>query len=177
MNCSPADPIIVQWAHVRREPTRSAGGTRALLGAPMALWPGALASERRSRGPRAGDVCARNRARRSIRFGNPARPLAVRHPSVDLAQRNSRAAGSRGRRLRRRWDVLSTRSAHLVETNILAGEVLKGIGLLPEAQRETVLLIYGEGYSYVETAMALEIPIDSVMSCLAAARVALAKLK
>ncbi len=55
--------------------------------------------------------------------------------------------------------------------------VLKGIGRLPEAQRETVLLIYGEGYSYVETAMALEIPIDSVMSRLAAARVALAKLK
>ncbi len=74
-------------------------------------------------------------------------------------------------------DALSTVGAHPTETNILADDVLKGIGRLPEAQRETVLLIYGEGYSYVETAMALEIPIDSVMSRLAAARVALAKLK
>ena len=74
-------------------------------------------------------------------------------------------------------DALSTAGAHPTETNILADEVLKGIGRLPEAQRETVLLVYAEGYSYVETAMALEIPIDSVMSRLAAARVALAKLK
>ena len=48
---------------------------------------------------------------------------------------------------------------------------------MPEAQRETVLLVYGEGYSYVEVAIALEIPIGTVMSRLAAARAALAKLK
>ena len=74
-------------------------------------------------------------------------------------------------------DALSTDGAHVIETNILAAEVLKAIGQLPEAQRETVLLVYGEGYSYAEAASALGIPIGTVMSRLAAARVALAKLK
>ena len=74
-------------------------------------------------------------------------------------------------------DALSTQGAHLIETNILATEVLKGLGGLPEAHRETVFLVYGEGYSYAEAAKALEIPISNVMSRLAAARAALAKLK
>ena len=72
-------------------------------------------------------------------------------------------------------DALSTDGAHLIETNILAAEVLKAIGRLPEAHRETVLLVYGEGYRYAEAAKALEIPIGTVMSRLAAARAALAK--
>ena len=72
-------------------------------------------------------------------------------------------------------DALSTDGAHLIETNILAAEVLKAIGRLPEAHRETVLLVYGEGYSYAEAARALEIPIGTVMSRLAAARVGVGK--
>jgi len=48
---------------------------------------------------------------------------------------------------------------------------------LPEAQRETVLLVYGEGYSYADAASALDIPVGTVMSRLAAARSALARLK
>src|SRR5271156_870951 len=49
-------------------------------------------------------------------------------------------------------DALSTDGAHLIETNILAAQVLKAIGRLPEAHRETVLLVYGERYSYAEAA-------------------------
>jgi RNA polymerase sigma-70 factor, ECF subfamily len=74
-------------------------------------------------------------------------------------------------------DVLSFDGAREIETNILAGEVLKAIGRLPEAQRETVLLVYGEGFSYAEAASALDVPIGTVMSRLAAARAALAGLK
>jgi RNA polymerase sigma-70 factor, ECF subfamily len=74
-------------------------------------------------------------------------------------------------------DALSIDGAKEIETNILAAEVLKAIGRLPEAQRETVLLAYGEGYTYTEVASALGIPIGTVMSRLATARVALAKLK
>jgi RNA polymerase sigma-70 factor, ECF subfamily len=72
-------------------------------------------------------------------------------------------------------DALSSEGAHLVETNILAGEALKAIGRLPEAHRETVFLVYGEGYSYGEAAKALEIPIGTVISRLAAACATLAK--
>jgi RNA polymerase sigma-70 factor (ECF subfamily) len=70
-------------------------------------------------------------------------------------------------------DPLATDSEQAVETNILAAEVFKAIGPLPEAQRETVLLVYGEGYSYAEAASTLGIPIGTVISRLAAARSAL----
>jgi RNA polymerase sigma-70 factor (ECF subfamily) len=74
-------------------------------------------------------------------------------------------------------DALTTDGASEIETNITATAVLRAIDLLPEAQRETILLVYGEGYSYAEAAAALGVPIGSIMSRLAAGRAALAKLK
>lgn len=56
------------------------------------------------------------------------------------------------------------------EMNILAREVFDQVMGLPEAQRETVMLTYVEGYTYRETAEILDIPIGTVMSRLAAAR-------
>jgi RNA polymerase sigma-70 factor (ECF subfamily) len=89
----------------------------------------------------------------------------------------------RARRVRQReWSIdsenaLTIDGAHELETNILAAEVLTAISQLPEAQRETVLLVYGEGYSYAEAANLLGIPIGTVMSRLATARSALARLR
>jgi RNA polymerase sigma-70 factor (ECF subfamily) len=60
--------------------------------------------------------------------------------------------------------------SHAVETNILAGQVLREIATLPEAQRETVLLVYAEGFSYREAADFLSVPIGTIMSRLASAR-------
>ena len=57
-----------------------------------------------------------------------------------------------------------------VETNILARQVLSEILRLPEAQRETVTLVYVEGFAYKQAAEMLEIPVGTVMSRLAAAR-------
>jgi RNA polymerase sigma-70 factor, ECF subfamily len=74
-------------------------------------------------------------------------------------------------------DALSFDGARAAETNIATAEVLSAIGRLPEAQRETVLMVYAEGYSYAEAAAALSVPIGTVMSRLAAARTALARLK
>ena len=74
-------------------------------------------------------------------------------------------------------ETLWTDGARDIESNIRAAQVLKKIGRLPEAQRETVLLVYAEGYSYAEAASALSIPIGTVMSRLATARSALANLK
>jgi RNA polymerase sigma-70 factor, ECF subfamily len=74
-------------------------------------------------------------------------------------------------------DALTTDGAREIEMNITASAVLRAIDRLPEAQRETVLLVYAEGYSYAEAAAALGIPIGTVMSRLAAGRAALAKLK
>jgi RNA polymerase sigma-70 factor, ECF subfamily len=74
-------------------------------------------------------------------------------------------------------DVLTTDGAREIEMNITASAVLRAIGRLPEAQRETILLVYGEGYSYAEAAAALHVPIGTIMSRLAAGRATLAKLK
>jgi len=57
-----------------------------------------------------------------------------------------------------------------IETNILASQVLREIGKLAEAQRETVLLVYAEGFSYREAAEFLGVPIGTVMSRLATVR-------
>jgi RNA polymerase sigma-70 factor, ECF subfamily len=61
------------------------------------------------------------------------------------------------------------------ESNILAREVLWEVMALPEAQRTTVVLVYVEGFSYKEACEALDIPIGTVMSRLAAARAKLAE--
>jgi len=53
--------------------------------------------------------------------------------------------------------------------------VLKEIYTLPEARREAVLLVYGEGFAYSEAAHIIGIPIGTVMSRLAAARKTIAE--
>lgn len=63
------------------------------------------------------------------------------------------------------------------EANIFASQVLSQGMALPDAQRETVLLVYIEGFAYKEAAAILGIPIGTVMSRLAAARKALAPMK
>jgi RNA polymerase sigma-70 factor, ECF subfamily len=70
--------------------------------------------------------------------------------------------------------VLSFDGGAQIETNVFASEVLTAIGSLPGAQRETVLLVYLEGWSYAEAAATLGVPIGTVMSRLAAARSRLA---
>ena len=52
----------------------------------------------------------------------------------------------------------------------MAGQVLRQVNALPEAQRTVVFLAYVEGLSYREVAGILDIPIGTVMSRLAAAR-------
>lgn len=59
------------------------------------------------------------------------------------------------------------------EGNIFLAEVLKGVMALPENQRETMLLVYVEGYSYQQAADIIGTPVGTVMSRLARARLAL----
>ena len=74
-------------------------------------------------------------------------------------------------------EVLVVDGDREIETNIFANQVLKEVSGLPEAQREAVLLVYVEGLSYREAAEVLGAPIGTVMSRLAAARLALGKLR
>lgn len=63
--------------------------------------------------------------------------------------------------------------AGAMEIHVLAGQMLREVGELPEAQRAAVFLVYGEGMAYREAADILGIPIGTVMSRLAAARLVL----
>ena len=74
-------------------------------------------------------------------------------------------------------DALISDGVREMETNITASTVIRAISRLPGAQRETILLVYAEGYSYAEAATALGVPIGTIMSRLAAGRAALAKLQ
>ena len=73
--------------------------------------------------------------------------------------------------------VLVTDGVQQIETNILAGQVLRQTLELPEAQRETLLLVCAEGLTYQEAAAVLDVPIGTVMSRLAAARLKLSALQ
>ncbi len=70
-------------------------------------------------------------------------------------------------------EALAFDGAKEIETNLAARQVLTMVGRLPEAQRETLFLVYVEGYSYKEAAATLGVPIGTVMSRLAAARASL----
>lgn len=82
----------------------------------------------------------------------------------------------RSRSVRKAQALSVTPEAELVatgpdsETNIFAAEVFTQVMHLPEAQRETVMLVFVEGYSYRETAELLDVPIGTIMSRLSNAR-------
>ncbi|WP_390959943.1 RNA polymerase sigma factor [Pseudomonas moorei] len=87
----------------------------------------------------------------------------------------------RARRVRQGQGTVDTDNAlsfdgeHVAQTHVLASQVIRRVDALPEAQRETVFLAYVEGLSYREVAEVLQVPIGTVMSRLAAARVKLAE--
>lgn len=72
--------------------------------------------------------------------------------------------------------ALAFDGAHEIEAKILVHQVLREMQSLPEAQREAVFLVYVEGLAYREAAAVLDVPIGTIMSRLAAARVTLGRL-
>lgn len=72
-------------------------------------------------------------------------------------------------------EALSVDGAGAMEVHMLAGQLLREVTALPEGQRMAVFLVYGEGLSYREAAEMLDVPIGTVMSRLAAARLALGR--
>jgi RNA polymerase sigma-70 factor (ECF subfamily) len=73
-------------------------------------------------------------------------------------------------------EALTSDGVREIETNIFAAQVLREVLDLPESQRETVLLVYVEGLTYREAAEVLTVPVGTVMSRLAAARLKLSGL-
>jgi len=63
-----------------------------------------------------------------------------------------------------------------IEARLTFDRVRRAVAKLPEAQREVMLLVCVEGLSYRETAEILGLPMGTVMSRLARARLAIARL-
>lgn len=61
------------------------------------------------------------------------------------------------------------------ESHMILHEVHSAVESLPEAQRMVVLLVCVEGFSYRDTADVLDVPIGTVMSRLARARLSIGK--
>lgn len=80
-----------------------------------------------------------------------------------------------GRGVVEAMDVLSFDGNETMETHLMADHALRLIAALPEAQRETAFLVYANGMAYREAAELLDVPIGTVMSRLAAARLALGR--
>lgn len=71
--------------------------------------------------------------------------------------------------------VLTMDGAGEMDVQVFAGQVLQAVAQLPEAQRSAVFLVHGEGMAYREAAEILDVPIGTIMSRLAAARLTLAR--
>ena len=71
--------------------------------------------------------------------------------------------------------ALSVDGEHAAHTHVLAAQVIRRVAALPETQRETLYLAYVEGLSCREVAEILQVPIATVMSRLATARLKLAE--
>jgi RNA polymerase sigma-70 factor (ECF subfamily) len=130
----------------------------------MAVRHRAVEIARRSRRPRAGDLC------RAIERADQFAPGTRLDRWLFSILRSIWLNKVRARRIREGSGIvdseqaLTSDGAKAIETNILAAEVFNTIDRLPETQRETVLLVYGEGFSYAEAARALGIPLGTVMA-------------
>jgi RNA polymerase sigma-70 factor (ECF subfamily) len=61
-------------------------------------------------------------------------------------------------------------TATSVETGVVLGELSRSLSLLPEEQREVLLLVGLEQFSYAEASEVLGVPMGTVMSRLSRAR-------
>jgi RNA polymerase sigma-70 factor (ECF subfamily) len=73
------------------------------------------------------------------------------------------------------WDdalleVIADPDARTPENDVMNQQIIEVVARLPEAQRNTLLLVAVEGLTYQEAAVALDVPIGTVMSRLARAR-------
>jgi RNA polymerase sigma-70 factor (ECF subfamily) len=72
-------------------------------------------------------------------------------------------------------NTLADPSASDPETSVLHQQIVNAVERLPDAQRTVMLLVAAEGLSYREAANVLEVPIGTVMSRLARARLTIGK--
>ena len=83
----------------------------------------------------------------------------------------------RTRRVRQEPTGNSTEAhnAFAAKSHVMAAQVIRRVDALPETQRATVYLAYVEDFSYSEVAAILQIPVATVMTRLATARLKLAE--
>jgi len=82
--------------------------------------------------------------------------------------------GLRPRAVRQTLESVDT-DAYATQPHVMTIQVIRRVDALPETQRETIYLAYVEGFSYGDIAEILQVPVSTVMSRLATARLKLAE--
>ncbi|MCF6688515.1 RNA polymerase sigma factor [Raoultella terrigena] len=72
-------------------------------------------------------------------------------------------------------ELVAPDSREMAEDSLQYRQIMRRVGALAEAQRNAVFLVYVEGFTYQEAADTLSVPVGTIMSRLAAARLTLAK--
>jgi RNA polymerase sigma-70 factor (ECF subfamily) len=128
-----------------------------------------------------GDDLVQATYERAIRYADSWQPGTRLDSWMFRIARNLHLNELRRRRVRREHlrvvaaeDEEDKRETGAAEAKLTLDAVTGFLGRLPEEQRSVLLLICVEGLSYKETAAALDLPIGTVTSRLARARIALA---
>jgi Enolase C-terminal domain-like/Sigma-70, region 4 len=85
----------------------------------------------------------------------------ARAPAIEIERQVTEAVRAALSAADRQRSALHGATGSGAPTNLTASAVLRAIDQLPEVQRETVLLVYGEGYTYAEAGAALAIPLGN----------------
>jgi len=93
-----------------------------------------------------------------------------------LRRRRARPEVADPEAAQRAADARAVAAAPSSDRRALAARAMKAFQQLPDALRETAALVILEGFTYQETADLLDVPIGTVMSRVARARTAIARL-
>jgi RNA polymerase sigma-70 factor (ECF subfamily) len=96
--------------------------------------------------------------------------VAVFYSALDMDFRPARAPCPAGAGIcgQRRELAPDTRESN--DDSLRYRQMMQRVNALPEAQRNTVFLVYVEGFTYQEAAETLAVPVGTIMSRLATAR-------
>lgn len=98
----------------------------------------------------------------------------IRNLWIDQVRRSNTAGPQED--VSERSDLIGLDGERAIEARLTLGSVSQAIMALPDDQREVLMLVCVEDFSYKDAAEALEIPIGTVMSRLARARRNLAEV-
>ena len=102
------------------------------------------------------------------------RPLVIHNSAFHLDFRSARPLGTSGTGGVESDDLLAPDADQQDEARLRNTKIMQHVSALPEALRESVFLVYVEGFTWLEATDMLSVPIGTIMSWLATERAKIA---